>query len=576
VSLAALLLPAFLKYIARRKPTSAKVHDKLVEVLMAVPKKVLDDLDADCACGRPLTQDGIVHGISVEQRRQLFKGSEDWRKGELLKHELKTICDEIGACIGFSEMCLVQMPEQKQCRICFEGESEGELLGGCACRGSLKYIHAECLRQQQEHRGSTVDSGKCDLCLQSFHGRAAARMSDISTGKLSGMIDSDPRIHAYKIQTATQLWQSGKYEEAVDLFRSAIDGIEGESIQDPDLRARFYCAHHNLSLCYLELHKFGLASEHMQIAEDGISKSKGSKHELVLKCRHNEALIKQEQGRNKEALALNKTLLEDRRQLLGAKHIDTLKTAINLGMALYRDSQYDEAIPLMRQTLEGLEQINGRQHPFTLTCMMNLSLALSKQQPGDEEAMRLACEAADKQLLAHGPDMEETWISWRDLALVLKDARQFCEAERSMRRALHGYQMMYGFGHGKTKEVQQLLSAILDDDARHDEANELRKECAAQIVTKADEAPTPQDNGPIVAFIMNLYIEPKYRRRGHGKAQVDYWKAQARKASAESLQVLVKSTESIGFFLDKCGMIKVGERSLGREGPTYAQLHLAL
>jgi tetratricopeptide (TPR) repeat protein len=311
----------------------------------------------------------------------------------------------------------------------------------------------------------------------------------------------------------------------------------------------------------------------MRIAKVGLSETRGPNHELVLKCRHNEALIKQDQGKNQEAVELYKELLEDRERVLGATHIDTLKTALNLGMGLYRTSKYEEAIPLMQQTLKSLEKVSGRRHPFTLTCMMNLSLALSKQQPGSEEAIRLAREAAEQQLLVHGSDMEETWITWRDLALVLKDAGEFSEAEQFMRRALHGYQTMYGFQHGKTKEVQQHLCDILAADGKTDESDKLRKECDAKIVTKADEAPTPQERGPIVAFGMSMYIVPDHRGKGYGQAELGRWKTRAKQADAASLQVLAKSEASIKFFRKKCDMIKVCERNLQNSGVTYAHLH---
>jgi tetratricopeptide (TPR) repeat protein len=316
----------------------------------------------------------------------------------------------------------------------------------------------------------------------------------------------------------------------------------------------------------------------MRRAKDGLCKLRGGEHALVLKCRHNEALIKQSQQKYQEAVELYKELLQDRQRLLGSENIDTLKTALNLGLALYQTSQYEEAVPLMRKTLSCLERVAGPSHPFALSCMMNLSLALSKQHPGDEEAIRLAHLAADEQFLIHGSEMEETWIAWRDLALVLKEAKQLGAAEESMRRALHGHQKKFGLYHVKTRQILQYLCDILDTiHGSSDMSNELRKECAAQTVTKVSEASTPQERGPKVAFIMNVYITPEHRRAGNGKAVVDHLKAQAKKASAESMQVLAKSTSpSVNFFLDQCGMIKVCERSLQRPGVIYADLHLAL
>lgn len=90
----------------------------------------------------------------------------------------------------------VSLPETKKngcrvCRICWvsldDDTSEEELVSPCACRGSMEYVHVECLRRWQLQR------------WKQYGGRRARHMSrcDVCKGELrvNGVLQECPGLH---------------------------------------------------------------------------------------------------------------------------------------------------------------------------------------------------------------------------------------------------------------------------------------------------------------------------------------------------------------------------------------------
>ena len=59
--------------------------------------------------------------------------------------------------------------EERVCRICMDTESPSkQLLAPCRCRGTMKYIHEECLKTWLVSQEGSVDACKCELCKTEF------------------------------------------------------------------------------------------------------------------------------------------------------------------------------------------------------------------------------------------------------------------------------------------------------------------------------------------------------------------------------------------------------------------------
>ncbi|KAG1749918.1 uncharacterized protein EDB91DRAFT_1235352 [Suillus paluster] len=66
----------------------------------------------------------------------------------------------------------VPPPEQeKQCRICFDGEDEslGRLIRPCLCRGSISYVHVACLKKWRNTSFTNNSFYRCPQCHYRYH-----------------------------------------------------------------------------------------------------------------------------------------------------------------------------------------------------------------------------------------------------------------------------------------------------------------------------------------------------------------------------------------------------------------------
>lgn len=59
--------------------------------------------------------------------------------------------------------------DQPICRICLETElNSNKLISPCKCKGTLKYVHEECLKTWLISLDIDVDEGSCELCKTSY------------------------------------------------------------------------------------------------------------------------------------------------------------------------------------------------------------------------------------------------------------------------------------------------------------------------------------------------------------------------------------------------------------------------
>lgn len=64
-----------------------------------------------------------------------------------------------------------QEAASKQCRLCLEEDAVSSLVSCCSCTGSVKWIHARCLRQWQHTlwmQGQFSRMQRCDLCCEPY------------------------------------------------------------------------------------------------------------------------------------------------------------------------------------------------------------------------------------------------------------------------------------------------------------------------------------------------------------------------------------------------------------------------
>jgi E3 ubiquitin-protein ligase DOA10 len=55
---------------------------------------------------------------------------------------------------------------EKICRICLE--NDGELISVCGCKGSVKYVHKDCIKKWQQMAPTLESKIYCQLCKEKY------------------------------------------------------------------------------------------------------------------------------------------------------------------------------------------------------------------------------------------------------------------------------------------------------------------------------------------------------------------------------------------------------------------------
>jgi len=55
------------------------------------------------------------------------------------------------------------------CRICHGGDEEGRLFSPCRCKGSMKYVHIQCLNSWRISSANSSSYFQCDTCHYKYH-----------------------------------------------------------------------------------------------------------------------------------------------------------------------------------------------------------------------------------------------------------------------------------------------------------------------------------------------------------------------------------------------------------------------
>ena len=56
----------------------------------------------------------------------------------------------------------------RNCRICYLDDKEGKIISPCKCKGSLEYIHIDCLyytKKKYLKKDKALTDFKCEICL---------------------------------------------------------------------------------------------------------------------------------------------------------------------------------------------------------------------------------------------------------------------------------------------------------------------------------------------------------------------------------------------------------------------------
>lgn len=173
-----------------------------------------------------------------------------------------------------------------------------------------------------------------------------------------------------------------------------------------------------------------------------------------------------------KAVALLKTAVEIRRQVLGDADRTTLESMNNLASVLFSEGKLAEAEPLCRDIVQAARAVFGEEHLSTLTAMNNLGMTLQAldKLPEAADVLRRTLDGRRRIL---GGDHPKTATSCEHLAKVLLEEGADEDAEAFIRECLQIRKTALPDSHWLIPNTESLLGRCLAAQERFEEAEPL-------------------------------------------------------------------------------------------------------
>jgi len=301
--------------------------------------------------------------------------------------------------------------EGQTCYICLEDGSEEGLVRGCACRGAAGVAHVSCLAKQAKILCDEADDSdderydeswnkwnKCGMCKQHYHGMAINALGWACWKSYVGLPEADDKRCAALRALSHCI---------------AVDDRDGASA---------ICIH--------------------QANIDSVRRFMPDEEGLLLHAQTNLALAYKSVGRNSEALALQREVYAQSKEL-GDEDDVFFSTVTDLALSLMEANLFGEAKTLLREHLTAASDSLGADHLETLYARLYYA----------------------ESLLYDDGDGETTYE---------QDRADYLESERIAVDALRRAERIYGSGHPVTVEAQDILKEAREDIAANERKTSLR------------------------------------------------------------------------------------------------------
>jgi tetratricopeptide (TPR) repeat protein len=138
-------------------------------------------------------------------------------------------------------------------------------------------------------------------------------------------------------------------------------------------------------------------------------------------------MVAQDEGRVEEAVALQRTAIDEFTRIFGADHPDTAQAMDKLGYALRLQHRPEEAIRQHQRAVRLLERVLGADDPRVAMTLSNLGLAL-REAGRIDTAVDVQTRAHQLFLTALGPAHASTLMAGRRRAVVMAMAGRPAQA----------------------------------------------------------------------------------------------------------------------------------------------------
>jgi tetratricopeptide (TPR) repeat protein len=183
-------------------------------------------------------------------------------------------------------------------------------------------------------------------------------------------------------------------------------------------------------------------------------------------------------GRHDEALALMRSVHDQRLRRLGPLHPRTLDAAHGLGVMHRHQGAFEQALALLQPTLDGRRQVLGPEHPLTLASANETATCLQELRRFEEaEPLFVATLAARVTQL--GPEHHFTRNSMSNLGLLYSLWGRLEQAAPLYERALAIERRLIGEDHPDTLALKHNIAGLYRNQGRFDDALALHAQVLA-------------------------------------------------------------------------------------------------
>lgn len=247
-----------------------------------------------------------------------------------------------------------------------------------------------------------------------------------------------------------------RYSDAEIDFRILIR--QEEKLLGPEDPNTLWCRE-SLAQTLMSQGKFAEAESEFREIVKLNDKVLGPEHQATLMARNNLATAVLQRGNFAEAKIEFTALMHLNERLLGPEHPDTLLSRYNLAVSLITLFEFADAETHLREVVRARTKVLGTEHRDTLKARGILAQALDKQNKTEEAEgqYREIVVLCEKVL---GPDDPETIAACGALAQSLQRHYHMREAKPYAERALERSRKVLGRDHPRTKNLEDLLTAI--------------------------------------------------------------------------------------------------------------------
>jgi tetratricopeptide (TPR) repeat protein len=200
----------------------------------------------------------------------------------------------------------------------------------------------------------------------------------------------------------------------------------------------------------------------------------GERHPDTLSSMSNLALTYSSLGRHNDALVLNQTVLNAQKDVLGERHPDTLRSMSNLALTYSHLGQHNDALDLNQTVLNVRKHVLGERHPDTLTSMNNLAATYSSLGR-DNDALDLKQTVLNARKDVLGERHPYTLTSMNNLAATYSDLGRHNDALDLNQTVLNARKDVLGERHPDTLLSMNNLALIYSHLGRHNDALDLNQ-----------------------------------------------------------------------------------------------------